>query len=78
MFYLQKNEPGPLKKWWNSLNNNEKVFYPILAANVMVFGAWRVRAWQPFMVKYFCSNPSGSKALLFFYYKCVILGRLFL
>ncbi|CAH0722517.1 unnamed protein product, partial [Brenthis ino] len=54
-----KSEPGPIRKWWNSLRESEKVFYPILAANVLVFGAWRVRPLQPFMVKYFCSNPSG-------------------
>ncbi|XP_053601400.1 presenilin-associated rhomboid-like protein, mitochondrial isoform X2 [Plodia interpunctella] len=56
-----KPEPGPVQKWWRSLKESEKVFYPILAANVLVFGAWRVRALQPYMVKYFCSNPSGSK-----------------
>lgn len=61
---FQKKEPGPLKKWWNSLRDSEKVFYPILAANVLVFGAWRVRALQPFMVKYFCSNPTGSAVCL--------------
>ncbi|KAM3966756.1 rhomboid family intramembrane serine protease rho-7 isoform 2-T2 [Aphomia sociella] len=62
--WLNKSEPGPVKKWWNSLKDNEKVFYPILAANVLVFGAWRVRALQPYMVKYFCSNPSGSSICL--------------
>lgn len=59
-----KSEPGPIKKWWNSLKDSEKVFYPILAANVLVFGAWRIRTLQPFMVKYFCSNPSGSASCL--------------
>ncbi|XP_047537832.1 presenilins-associated rhomboid-like protein, mitochondrial [Vanessa atalanta] len=58
------SEPGPLKKWWNSLRESEKVFYPILALNVMVFGAWRVRALQPHMIKYFCSNPSGKAQCL--------------
>ncbi|CAG9783058.1 unnamed protein product [Diatraea saccharalis] len=59
-----KPEPGPIQKWWNSLKETEKVFYPILAANILVFGAWRVRALQPIMVKYFCSNPSGSAICL--------------
>ncbi|XP_045760919.1 presenilins-associated rhomboid-like protein, mitochondrial [Maniola jurtina] len=59
-----RSEPGPLKKWWMSLRESEKVFYPILAANVLVFGAWRVRSLQPFMIKYFCSNPSGSAKCL--------------
>ncbi|XP_053601402.1 presenilin-associated rhomboid-like protein, mitochondrial isoform X3 [Plodia interpunctella] len=61
---FQKPEPGPVQKWWRSLKESEKVFYPILAANVLVFGAWRVRALQPYMVKYFCSNPSGSAICL--------------
>lgn len=57
-----KSEPGLIKKWWNGLRESEKVFYPILAANILVFGAWRIKALQPIMVKYFCSNPaSGSK-----------------
>ncbi|XP_075985724.1 rhomboid family intramembrane serine protease rho-7 [Anticarsia gemmatalis] len=59
-----RSEPGPVKKWWNSLRESEKVFYPILAANVLVFGAWRMRQLQPFMIKYFCSNPSGSAKCL--------------
>ncbi|XP_050353149.1 presenilins-associated rhomboid-like protein, mitochondrial [Nymphalis io] len=58
------SEPGPLKKWWSSLKESEKVFYPILALNVMVFGAWRIRALQPHMIKYFCSNPSGKAQCL--------------
>lgn len=61
---FNKNEPGPIKKWWNSLKDSEKVFYPILATNVLVFGAWRVRSLQPYMVKYFCSNPSGRAICL--------------
>ncbi|CAH4015167.1 unnamed protein product [Pieris brassicae] len=60
----QKSEPGPIRQWWDSLRTNEKVFYPILAANLLVFGAWRVRALQTFMIRYFCSNPSGSAVCL--------------
>ncbi|KAL4709169.1 hypothetical protein ACJJTC_008097 [Scirpophaga incertulas] len=59
-----KTEPGPIRKWWKSLRESEKVFYPILAANVLVFGAWRIKMLQPLMVKYFCSNPSGSSICL--------------
>lgn len=62
---LQKSEPGPLKKWWLSLKDSEKVFYPLLAANVLVFGAWRVKSMQPIMIKYFCSNPASSKYYLY-------------
>ncbi|CAB3242556.1 unnamed protein product [Arctia plantaginis] len=60
----KRSEPGTIRKWWNSLRDSEKVFYPILAANVLVFGAWRVRQLQPFMIKYFCSNPSSSAKCL--------------
>ncbi|CAG4925514.1 presenilins-associated rhomboid-like protein, mitochondrial [Colias croceus] len=59
-----KSEPGPITKWWKSLKTNEKVFYPILAANLLVFGAWRVKSLQPFMIRYFCSSPSGSSVCL--------------
>lgn len=59
-----RSEPGPIKTWWSSLRDSEKIFYPILAANVLVFGAWRVRTLQPYMVKYFCSNPSGRAKCL--------------
>ncbi|KAI8429814.1 hypothetical protein MSG28_000331 [Choristoneura fumiferana] len=30
-----KSDPGPARKWWSSLKDSEKVFYPILAANVL-------------------------------------------
>ncbi|CAK1599758.1 unnamed protein product [Parnassius mnemosyne] len=59
-----KSEPNSLTKWWSSLRPSEKVFYPILVANLLVFGAWRVKSLQPFMVKYFCSNPSGRAKCL--------------
>lgn len=49
-----------IKKWWSDLTPGEKVFVPICAINVLVFGAWRIPALQPVMLKYFCSNP-GSK-----------------
>lgn len=49
-----------VNKWWNSLSEGEKLFIPICAANVLVFGAWRIRAFQPTMVKYFCSNPASK------------------
>ncbi|XP_011569172.3 presenilins-associated rhomboid-like protein, mitochondrial isoform X1 [Plutella xylostella] len=59
-----KSEPGPISKWWSSLKENEKVFYPIFALNCLVFAAWRVRSLQPVMVKYFCSNPASSAKCL--------------
>lgn len=38
------------------------MFVPICALNVLVFGAWRIQRLQPFMLRYFCSNP-GSKSV---------------
>ncbi|XP_044266745.1 presenilins-associated rhomboid-like protein, mitochondrial [Tribolium madens] len=47
---------------WKLLTPGEKVFVPICLINVLVFGAWRIPRLQPFMLKYFCSNP-GSKSV---------------
>jgi len=46
--------------WWTSLTVGEKVFVPICFINILVFAAWKVPKFQPFMLRYFCSNP-GSK-----------------
>lgn len=45
---------------WNKLTPAERVFAPILALNVIVFGLWRVPSMRPFMLKYFCSNPAAK------------------
>ena len=45
---------------WNGLTEADKVFVPICFANVLVFLGWRVRRFQPAMLKYFCSNPGSS------------------
>lgn len=44
---------------WNQLTPGEKIFAPILVANVAVFGLWRIPSLQPFMIKYFTSNPAA-------------------
>lgn len=44
---------------WNQLTPGEKIFVPICAANVAVFGLWRIPSLQPFMIKYFTSNPAA-------------------
>jgi rhomboid-like protein len=51
-----------IEEKWHSLTPGEKVFVPICALNVLVFGAWRIQRLQPFMLRYFCSNP-GSKSV---------------
>lgn len=50
-----------IKRLWERLSPGEKIFAPICAANVMVFGLWRVPALRATMMKYFCSNPAASK-----------------
>ncbi|XP_070539454.1 presenilin-associated rhomboid-like protein, mitochondrial [Ptychodera flava] len=51
-----------VNKWWNQLSDGRKVALAITAANVMVFLAWRVPAFQNTMLKWFTSNPA-SKAI---------------
>ncbi|XP_060526467.1 presenilin-associated rhomboid-like protein, mitochondrial [Cylas formicarius] len=51
-------------KWWNSLTPGQKVFAPICAINVLVFCAWRVPRFQPFMLRYFASNPASNHQCL--------------
>ncbi|XP_045471466.1 presenilins-associated rhomboid-like protein, mitochondrial isoform X2 [Harmonia axyridis] len=53
-----------ITKWWNSLSGGEKVFVPICFLNILVFAAWRIPRFQPFMLKWFCSNPGGSHVCL--------------
>lgn len=49
-----------IKNWWQSLAPGERIFAPILALNLIVFGLWRIPRFQPLMLKYFCSNPAGK------------------
>lgn len=44
---------------WDKLTAGEKVFVPLFALNLLVFGLWRVPRLQNFMVTYFCSNPAA-------------------
>ncbi|KAJ8921051.1 hypothetical protein NQ315_015847 [Exocentrus adspersus] len=53
-----------VKHWWNGLTPGEKVFVPICALNVLVFAAWRIPRLQPFMMRYFCSNPASRSVCL--------------
>ncbi|XP_055697019.1 presenilins-associated rhomboid-like protein, mitochondrial [Phlebotomus papatasi] len=48
-----------VENWWRNLPEGDKVFIPICAMNLLVFGLWRVPRLQPMMVKYFCSNPAA-------------------
>jgi len=59
----QKDEVSQLRKdienVWNRLSAGEQLFVPLCALNVAVFGLWRIPRFQPFMIKYFCSNPAA-------------------
>lgn len=57
-FAQQKNDiKSTVKYYWMKLSPAEKLFVPICALNVAVFGLWRIQRFQPFMLRYFCSNP---------------------
>lgn len=47
--------------YWNRLTPGEKVFAPICALNLIVFGMWRVPSLKNTMLTYFCSNPAARK-----------------
>ncbi|GAB0095596.1 Presenilins-associated rhomboid-like protein, mitochondrial [Sergentomyia squamirostris] len=49
-----------VETWWRNLPEGDRVFIPICALNILVFGLWRVPRLQPAMVKYFCSNPAAK------------------
>uniref|UniRef100_A0A182NRE1 rhomboid protease n=1 Tax=Anopheles dirus TaxID=7168 RepID=A0A182NRE1_9DIPT len=46
--------------WWNKLSPGERVFAPLCALNVIVYGLWRIPSLAPTMVKYFASNPAAK------------------
>lgn len=46
-----------VNRWWNSLRDERKLCFTIIAVNAAVLGCWRIPSLKPYMVKYFCSNP---------------------
>ncbi|XP_075167139.1 rhomboid family intramembrane serine protease rho-7 isoform X1 [Haematobia irritans] len=54
-----ENIKRDIKRLWERLSPGEKVFVPICAANLLVFGLWRVPSLRTPMMKYFCSNPAA-------------------
>ncbi|XP_064638959.1 presenilin-associated rhomboid-like protein, mitochondrial isoform X2 [Lineus longissimus] len=48
---------------WNSLSPGNKVAAGLIALNVGVFLLWRIPALEPFMVRFFCSNPASGAPL---------------
>lgn len=55
--FKQSDMKNAVTQWWNSLSPGERMFVPMCTLNLIVFGLWRVGRLQPFMMKYFCSNP---------------------
>jgi len=53
-----------VKKWWNTLTPGQKIFAPICALNVLVFVAWRIPRFHPFMIRFFASNPASPNQCL--------------
>lgn len=47
--------------WWSKLSPGERIFAPICALNVVVFGLWRIPQLQPMMLRLFASNPAASE-----------------
>ncbi|XP_067631448.1 presenilins-associated rhomboid-like protein, mitochondrial [Eurosta solidaginis] len=48
-----------VRGFWDKLSPGERVFMPLCALNVLVFGLWRVPSLRNTMMTYFCSNPAG-------------------
>lgn len=48
-----------VKQQWDKLTPGERVFVPLCALNVVVFGLWRVPSLRNTMMTYFCSDPVG-------------------
>lgn len=58
---LWENIKRDIHRLWDQLTPGEKVFVPICALNVLVFGLWRIPSLRGPMMKYFCSNPAARK-----------------
>lgn len=57
-------QSGKWKEAWGRLSAGDHFFLPILAANVLVYGLWRIPRLQPMLLKNFSANPYGRKSLL--------------
>jgi len=53
-----------VRKWWSNLNDGEKLFWPLCGVNIAVFLAWRIPGLQPFMTRWFMSNPGSQSRCL--------------
>jgi len=49
-----------VRQWWSSLNEGQKLFWPICGINAMVLLAWKLPPLQPLMMKWFLCSPAAS------------------
>lgn len=49
-----------IKQLWYQLTPGERVWAPILLANVIVFGLWRIPSLRAVMLRHFASNPASQ------------------
>ncbi|KAF9926138.1 Rho- GTP-binding protein RhoN [Linnemannia zychae] len=48
---------------WMELSPGERTVWSLIAINSVVFGAWQVPRWAPFMQKWFMHDPSSSRSI---------------
>jgi len=53
-----------LNEWWGNIPPGEQIFWPICAINALVFMAWKIPAFSPFLVKWFSTNPYSRAVAL--------------
>lgn len=54
-----------INRLWSQLSVGEKVWGPLLALNVIVFGLWRIPALKSTMLRHFASNPAHQGVSLY-------------
>ncbi|KAG0346654.1 hypothetical protein BG004_001148 [Podila humilis] len=48
---------------WKELSPGERTVWSIIGLNTIVFGAWQVPRWAPFMQKWFMHHPARGKSI---------------
>lgn len=48
---------------WASMTESERTLFGLIAINVVVFGAWQVPRWTPFMSRWFLHHPGSNRPL---------------
>jgi rhomboid-like protein len=50
-----------LKNIWRDIPEAKRVIGTIIGLNLIVFIAWRMKRFEPFLLKYFTSSPYKRK-----------------